>query len=132
MMTPLLCLASAIFFEARGEPVSGMQAVANVIINRVEDERYPKTVCGVVWESKQFSWTHDGLTDDPEDYTGHQDKLAWVTSQEVAEEALQGNLLGITSTHFHTVNIKVYWSKHYALDARVAGHYFYTNETPYK
>jgi N-acetylmuramoyl-L-alanine amidase len=118
MMTPLLCLASAIFFEARGEPVSGMQAVANVIINRVEDERYPKTVCG--------------LTDDPEDYTGHQDKLAWVTSQEVAEEALQGNLLGITSTHFHTVNIKVYWSKHYALDARVAGHYFYTNETPYK
>lgn len=132
MMTPFMCMAVAIFFEARAEPVAGMEAVANVIINRVGDSRYPNTVCDVVWERKQYSFTHDGLTDDPEAHTGHQDKLAWVTSQEVAKEALQGNLLGISSTHYHAINVKVYWAAHYKLDGLVGNHYFYTNETPYK
>ena len=131
-MTPLMCMAVAIFFEARAEPVSGMEAVANVIINRVEDSRYPDTVCDVVWERKQFSFTHDGLTDVPEAHTGHQDKLAWVTSQEVAKEALQGNLMGITSTHYHATNVLPFWAKHYSRGGRVGNHVFYTNNTEYR
>lgn len=131
-MTPLMCMAVAIFFEARAEPVAGMEAVANVIINRVEDSRYPDTVCDVVWERKQFSFTHDGLTDDPEAHTGHQDRLAWVTSQEVAKEALQGNLMGITSTHYHATNVLPFWAKHYSKDGRVGNHVFYTNNTEYR
>ena len=131
-MTPLTCLALAIFFEARAEPLVGMEAVANVIINRVEDSRYPDTVCGVVWEHKQFSWTHDGLTDDPEAHTGHQDKLAWVTSQRVAEEAIQGNLLGITSTHYHAEYTLPFWADVYTKDGVVGTHVFYTNNTPWK
>lgn len=131
-MTPLMCMAVAIFFEARAEPIVGMEAVANVIINRVEDSRYPDTVCGVVWEHKQFSWTHDGLTDDPEAHTGHQDKLAWVTSQRVAEEALQGNLLGITSTHYHAEYTLPFWADVYTKDGVVGTHVFYTNNTEYR
>lgn len=131
-MTPLTCLALAVFFEARAEPIVGMEAVANVIINRVEDSRYPDTVCGVVWEHKQFSWTHDGLTDDPEAHTGHQDKLAWVTSQRVAEEALQGNLLGITSTHYHAEYTLPFWADVYTKDGAVGTHVFYTNNTEYR
>lgn len=131
-MTPLTCLAVAIFFEARAEPVSGMEAVANVIINRVEDSRYPDTVCDVVWERKQFSFTHDGLTDDPETHTGHQDKMAWDTSQEVAKEALQGNLMGISSTHYHAINVLPFWSKHYIKDGKIGNHVFYTNNTEYR
>lgn len=128
-MTPLMCMAVAIFFEARAEPVAGMEAVANVIVNRVEDSRYPDTVCDVVWERKQFSFTHDGLTDDPEAHTGHQDKLAWATSQEVAKEALQGNLLGVTSTHYHATSVLPFWAKLYSKDGRVGKHVFYTNNT---
>jgi len=131
-MTPLTCLAVAIFFEARAEPIEGMEAVANVIINRVEDSRYPDTVCDVVWEPKQFSWTHDGLTDDPEAHTGHQDKLAWVTSQRVAKEALQGNLMGITSTHYHAEYVLPFWTNVYSKDGVVGTHVFYTNTTEYR
>jgi spore germination cell wall hydrolase CwlJ-like protein len=131
-MTPLTCLAVAIFFEARAEPIEGMEAVANVIINRVEDSRYPDTVCDVVWEPKQFSFTHDGLTDDPEAHTGHQDKLAWVTSQRVAKEALQGNLMGITSTHYHAEYVLPFWTDVYSKDGVVGTHVFYTNTTEYR
>ena len=131
-MTPLTCLAVAIFFEARAEPIEGMKAVANVIINRAEDQRYPDTVCGVVWERKQFSFTHDGLPADPEAHTGHQDKLAWVTSQEVAKEALQGNLMGISSTHYHAINVLPSWTKHYIRDGKIGNHVFYTNNTEYR
>ena len=131
-MDPLTCLAVALFFETRGEPQEGMEAVANVIINRVEDSRYPDTVCGVVWEPYAFSYTHDGLSDDPKRHTGYQDKLAWVQAQEVAKEALQGNLFGITSTHYHATNVLPFWAKHYSLDTRVGNHLFYTNDTPYK
>jgi len=131
-MDPLTCLAVAIFFEARGEPYEGKEAVANVIINRVEDGRYPNSVCGVVSEHKAFSYTHDGLHDDPTRHTGHQDKIAWVQSQEVANDALQGTLLGITSTHYHTTNVLPFWVEHYKVDGKVGNHLFYTNETPYK
>ena len=131
-MTPLTCLAVAIFFEARAEPIDGMAAVANVIINRVEDSRYPDTVCDVVWEPKQFSFTHDGLTDDPEAHTGHQDKIAWVTSQEVAKAALRGDLLGISSTHYHARKVLPFWANHYTKDGSVGEHIFYTNNTEYR
>ena len=131
-MDPLTCLAVAIFFEARGEPYEGKEAVANVIINRMEDRRYPNSVCAVVNEHKAFSYTHDGLHDDPTRHTAYQDKIAWVEAQEVAKDALDGNLLGITSTHYHTTNVLPFWSKHYSLDTRVGNHLFYTNDTPYK
>ena len=131
-MDPLTCLAVALFFETRGEPREGMEAVANGIINRVEDSRYPDTVCGVVNEPYAFSYTHDGLSDDPTRHTGHQDKIAWVQAQEVAKDALQGNLLGITSTHYHATNVLPFWAKHYIMDTRVGNHLFYTNDTPYK
>jgi N-acetylmuramoyl-L-alanine amidase len=131
-MTPLMCMAVAIFFEARGEPVVAKEAVANVIINRVEDRRYPNSVCAVVNEHKAFSYTHDGLSDDPTRHKGHQDKIAWAESQEVAKDALGGDLLGITSTHYHTTNVLPFWAKHYSLDTRVGNHLFYTNDTPYK
>ena len=48
MMSAIACLATAIYFEARGEPMVGQVAVAQVIVNRVYDERFPDTVCDVV------------------------------------------------------------------------------------
>ena len=83
-------------------------------------------------EPKAFSFTHDGLTDDPERHTGHQDKLAWVTSQEVAKEALRGDYVGVTSTHYHNTSVSPFWAKHYKSDGQVGNHLFFTNDTPYK
>ena len=51
------CLAANIYYEARGESVKAQKAVAHVTLNRVKSKQYPKTVCAVVLQNKQFSWT---------------------------------------------------------------------------
>jgi spore germination cell wall hydrolase CwlJ-like protein len=128
-MEPLMCLAVAVFFEARGEPIDGQIAVAEVVMNRVADERYPDTVCGVVFEPKAFSFTHDGLPD----RLPSKDPLgAAETALTVASEVMGGDTLGITSTHYHTTSVSPHWNKHFDLDGVVGNHVFYTNNTPYK
>lgn len=54
---PVECLAENIYHEARGESVEGQKAVGYVTLHRVASKRFPDDVCGVVWQSKQFSWT---------------------------------------------------------------------------
>ena len=56
MMSAIACLATAIYFEARGEPMVGQVAVAQVIVNRVYDERFPDTVCDVVKQGEYYTW----------------------------------------------------------------------------
>ena len=63
----LYCGAQNIYHESRGESNLGQIAVAHVERNRVESPKYPNTVCEVVWQPKQFSWTHDGRSDEPKD-----------------------------------------------------------------
>jgi spore germination cell wall hydrolase CwlJ-like protein len=126
MMTEALCLATAIFFEARDQPIDGQLAVAEVVLNRVEHKRWPDTICAVVFEPKQFSFTHDGMSDNPERYRGHQDRLAWATSQEVAEDALEGRTMGLTATHYHTHEVSPAWAKVYPKEGAIGDHVFYT------
>lgn len=52
----ILCLSSAVHYEAGGESTRGKVAVASVIMNRVESKRFPNSVCGVVKQRRQFSW----------------------------------------------------------------------------
>lgn len=75
----LRCLALNIYFEARGEPADGQYAVGLVTMNRMESPRYPNTVCSVVWQPRQFSWTHDGKSDRPTD------KRAWKRALHIAD-----------------------------------------------
>ena len=53
------CLARAVYFEARGEPLEGQLAVAQVILNRVATGRYASSVCGVIDQPRQFSFAHE-------------------------------------------------------------------------
>lgn len=53
----LKCLAESVYHEARGEPVQGQLAVAHVVLNRVNDPRFPDTVCAVINQRGQFHWT---------------------------------------------------------------------------
>jgi len=129
----VLCLALNIFFEARQEPIDGQLAVAEVTLNRVADDRYPDTVCEVVWEDKQFSWTHDGQHDDPTRMS-YLDQRSWESITELCSEVLDGEAirLGLTATHYHSVDVNPFWTDHYEYDGRIGDHLFYTNETPYK
>lgn len=125
-MEPIMCLAVAIFFEAGVESIQGKEAVASVILTRVEDHRYPDDICSVVFEDRQFSFTHDGKSDKLP--TG---ELAR-GSMAVAKEALRGNITVSTSTHYHTDYVSPEWAKVFTFDGKIGRHLFYTNETPYR
>ena len=60
-------LAKNIYFEASTETTEGRLAVALVTLNRVYDSRWPNTISKVIKQKKQFSWTHDGKSDNPKD-----------------------------------------------------------------
>ena len=55
----ITCLAQAVYFEARDQPTIGQMAVAQVVLNRVHDSRWPDTVCEVVKEGPTYSWKED-------------------------------------------------------------------------
>ena len=115
----LECLTEAVYFESRGEPLSGQKAVAEVIMNRVDDPRFPKSVCGVVNQSGQFS------------YRGNVGKMrkgaAFTTAQRVAQEALSGAPRALTdgATYFHTTKVRPSWSKRFTRTTKIGAHVFY-------
>jgi len=124
-MTPGICLALAIYFEARSEPVQGQIAVGQVILRRVESPRYPNTICGVVWQPHQFSWTSDGKSDKPSD------KSAYATSRHVARYLLKyaDKLHDFSEGSTHYFNPKLadpYWARSGRQTAKIGNHVFLT------
>tara|TARA_B110000503_G_scaffold118357_1_gene179214 strand:+ start:3617 stop:4081 length:465 start_codon:yes stop_codon:yes gene_type:complete len=130
-----LCLSRNIYFESRNQSVAGQIAVAQVVMNRVKDSRYPDTVCGVVEQGKmdsngvikrnqcQFSWFCDGLTDVPKN------KEMWVQSQESAIRAVDMYQLyyDITdgSTHYHSTKVNPTWASSIEEIVQIDDHIFY-------
>ena len=121
------CLATAIYFEAILEPEAGQRAVAQVVLNRVRDPNYPKSVCGVVyqgWERHtgcQFSFTCDGSL-----LRGT--LPAWYRRAETyAREALSGHVVREvgTATHYHADYVFPYWGPTLAKIGQVGTHIFY-------
>jgi len=127
-MLGLECLAVAIFFEARDQPIEGQYAVAEVVMNRVISERWPDTICGVVFQDRQFSFTHDGKPDRMEKYA-EDDLIEWRAMKQaraVAEDVFRSEYTEITSTHYHALSVRPSWAKHYKFDGRIGDHVFYT------
>lgn len=110
------CLAEAIWQEARGESRTGQQAVAQVVINRTRDNRWPNTICKVVFQPRQFTWTAWW-----KDWQA--DRKTW----ELAYIILQTNkaIPGFTATHFHSVTVKPWWSKKLIKLGKIGNHVFY-------
>jgi hypothetical protein len=119
------CLATALYFEARGEGVAGQAAVAEVILNRVENPTFPRTVCGVVNQSNgrgcQFSYTCDGRAD----RIG--DRAAWIRAGKIAKAMLDGapRLLTEGATYFHTPAVRPSWARRFEKTAKIGRHIFY-------
>lgn len=128
MIEAVLCLALNVYFEARSEPINSQFAVAEVTMNRVKSDAYPDTVCEVVWQRKQFSWTHDGKSDNPKE--GH----AWRVALAVAKSALS-DTKGFTqqlppnTSHYHADYVIPYWVSHYEKVGTIGRHIFYRKET---
>jgi spore germination cell wall hydrolase CwlJ-like protein len=133
MLEGLACLALAVYFEARGEPVAGQLAVAQVVINRARSTKFPDTLCEVVKQGPtykgsghpvkhkcQFSFWCDGK---PEIIHDHQ---AWQTAEEVAKAAMQ-TPLDITegATFYHATSVDPKWRYTKTLTVRLGQHIFY-------
>ncbi len=121
------CLAQAVYFEARSETLEGQLAVAQVVLNRVEDRRYPSSVCGVVFQNErlrnrcQFSFACDGLSDNP------YNQEAWNIAQRISYIALSGRWEDITKSamYYHASYVSPYWIKRLETTARHGSHIFY-------
>lgn len=129
-----LCLAQAIYHEARGESHEGQLAVANVIINRAFSKKYPSTICGVVFQNAdrgrykcQFTFACDGRSD------YGRERTAWNRSLKLAEEAFyefqKGQRPGVlpdSALYYHTTAVAPRWSHTFKRVAAIGSHVFYT------
>ena len=122
------CLAQAIYFEARNEPVRGQIAVAQVVLNRVFSPYYPETVCGVVFQnahrhlSCQFTFACDGI---PERVS---ERGPWIRAQKIAKQALDAQvwLTDVAkSTHYHATYVRPNWIREMKVMVKHGQHIFY-------
>lgn len=114
------CLAEALYFEARGEGRQGQAAVAEVILNRVASGAFPGSVCGVINQPSQFSYTIGGRKT-------IRNKGVYLRVRQVAEAALSGGTGNLTggATYFHTPAVRPAWSHRFERTVRIGRHIFY-------
>jgi spore germination cell wall hydrolase CwlJ-like protein len=128
------CMALNVYYEARGSNLADQYAVADVVLNRADDVRYPNTICEVVKDGYvkgkrncQFSWYCDGKPDNPKD------EEAWSRAQSVAWGIVMlDKYRGISegSTHYHAHYVNPHWNrstKHFKITrmGRIGDHIFY-------
>jgi len=138
--TAFICLALNTYHEAKNQSLIGQIATAQVVMNRVEDDRFPNTICEVVkqgptrpsWEDPekeypikhrcQFSWYCDGKPDVPKN------EKAWRKAQDVAFLVYYNKIqLDVTegATHYHATYVRPAWAKTKKRTTRIEKHIFY-------
>lgn len=122
------CLATGIYFEARGESYRGQVAVAQVILNRVKHRQYPDTICGVVFQNQswknrcQFSFACDGI---PERVT---EPAAWAVAEEITTKVTNGSIYlseVANATHYHANYVYPHWAPRMTRLTKIGAHIFY-------
>lgn len=133
--TQMECLAKNVYFEARNQSHVGKIAVAQVVLNRVVDKRYPMSICEVVEQAYtykngfpirhkcQFSWFCDGLSDEPRDVAAWQDALRMASDAVLLWNASFDVTEG--STHYHTKDVFPKWRKSFTHTTAIDDHLFY-------
>ena len=129
MNSELKCLSEALYFEARGEQIEGQIAVADVIINRKNSNRFPSTICGVVSEGShkkhacQFSYNCDGKLE------LIYDKKTYSRIAKLSSMMLNGAFSDLTNgaTFFHASEVSPSWSKKFKKTRKIGRHMFYKN-----
>ena len=129
MNREMKCLSEALYFEARGEQIEGQIAVADVIINRKNSNRFPSTICGVVSEGShkkhacQFSYNCDGKLE------LIYDKKTYSRIAKLSSLILNGAFSDVTNgaTFFHASEVSPSWSKKFQKTRKIGRHIFYKN-----
>ncbi|WP_246413803.1 cell wall hydrolase [Rubricella aquisinus] len=125
------CLTQALYFEARGETLAGQIAVAEVILNRVDDRRYPSSICGVIEQGAhrrnacQFSYMCDG---EREVIT---ERDSWETLGKVARVMMDGRPRYLTAgaTHYHATFVNPGWASRLIQTTWIGDHKFFRYPT---
>ena len=131
----LQCMALNIYHEARSDSTLGQEAVGMVTMNRVYSDKYPDTICDVVYQSHlnsrgnpirnkcQFSWCCDGKSDVPRDKVKFEEAMTnakWVMNNYGSERDItEGAVM------YHASYVNPYWSKAYTKTSRIESHIFY-------
>jgi spore germination cell wall hydrolase CwlJ-like protein len=124
LQADIYCGAQNIYFEAAAEPIEGMIAIADVTINRKESTRWPDSICNVVWQDKQFSWTHDGKSDDIPLESPYQIQL-WSKSVYMFVVAfIDETDYSKCGTHYHNKYIKPWWADEMGVTTVIGNHKF--------
>ncbi len=122
------CLATGIYFEARGESAKGQAAVGQVILNRVRNPAYPDTICGVVYQNKnwrnrcQFSFACDGLPDIV------LSRSSYRIAEDIAMAVTAGKIFipeVASATHYHATYVNPRWNKTMERMKKIGLHVFY-------
>ena len=123
MISTLTCMAVAIYFEARGESIDGQMMVAETILNRAADPRWPDEPCDVVKQPQQFSFYGDGRSDRPRDLE------AYTTAFLVAQHAVAGDHLNTGALYYHTTDVRPVWRHDLQPIGRIGSHVFYADRS---
>jgi len=122
----ITCLSRTIYWEAKNEGAAGMEAIANVVMNRLGHKGFPNTICEVVRQGHekgacQFSWWCDGRSDDAEE-----DK-PYAIAKEISRRALNRQLPDRTggAMYFHQRKVSPGWSAEYIKTVEIGEHIFY-------
>lgn len=117
------CLAKAVYFESRGEPIEGQLAVANVVMNRAASGRYPTRLCDVITQKAQFSFIRNGRFPTPDEQSEAWRKavaIAKIASDKVAA-VLPSNVLW-----YHADYVAPSWGKRLTRTGQIGLHIFYS------
>ena len=118
----LKCLAQAVYFEARGEPIEGQLAVAEVVMNRAKSGLYPDNYCDVITQPAQFSFVHRGIIP-----TADETSTAWQRAEAIAEIAQQNlwQSKAADALYFHATYVRPSWARQKVELAQIETHIFY-------
>ncbi|MGA9582710.1 MAG: cell wall hydrolase [Allosphingosinicella sp.] len=117
------CLANAVYFEARSEPIEGQLAVAEVVLNRASSGRYPTDLCAVITQKAQFSFIQRGRFP-----SADRDSLAWrkaVAIASIARQKLAGSLPS-SVLWYHATYVSPSWGKRLTKQTQIGLHIFYS------
>ena len=124
----LMCLALNVYFEARSDTMTGQYAVAQVVINRVQHDKFPDDVCSVVKQSRsngtcQFSWYCDGKSDRIHDMETFNSIYLFTTGLVDGTMILKDVTEG--ATHYHADYVSPDWAKTKTKTIEIEDHIFY-------
>jgi spore germination cell wall hydrolase CwlJ-like protein len=117
------CLANAVYFEARSEPIEGQLAVAEVVLNRASSGRYPTDLCAVITQKAQFSFIRRGRF--PNADRGSEAWKKAVAIASIARQKLAGNLPS-SVLWYHATYVSPKWGKRLTRQTQIGLHIFYS------